>query len=174
EDKLVYERPDQPKWGVHGAVTDDGRYLVITLDDGTTSRRSRLLVQDLTQPNAKPTPLIDDFESRNFPIDNDGPVFYVRTDLSAPRSRVVAIDSRNPAKANWKEIVPQAADNLTGVSWVGDLLICDYLHDAHTQVKLFKPDGTFVREIPLPGLGTAGGFRGKRTDAETFYSFSSF
>jgi prolyl oligopeptidase len=174
EDTLVYERPDQPKWGINGGVTEDGKYLVISISDGTTSRRSRLFFQDLSQAGNKPQPLIDDFDSRNSPIGNDGPVFYVRTDLDAPRSRVVAIDGRNPAKSNWKEIIPQAADNLTSVSWVGDLLVGDYLHDAHTQIKIFKPDGTFVREVKLPGLGTAGGFNGKRTDTETFYSFSSF
>ncbi len=174
DDVLVYERPDNPKWGVTGEVTEDGRYLVIAISDGTTSRRSRIAVKDLDEPYGLPRDLIDNFDSRNFFIGNDGPVFYFRTDLDAPRSRVVAIDIRKPERAHWKEIVPQAAENLTAVSLVGNLFICDYLKDARTQVKLYTPDGALVREVRLPGLGTAAGFHGKRNDTETFYSFSSF
>jgi prolyl oligopeptidase len=174
EDVLVYERPDQPKWEIQGAVTDDGRYLLVDISDGTTSGKSRVFFKDLTDPEAKLTPLIDDFDSRNSPIDNVGPVFYFQTDRDAPRGRVVAIDSRNPAKGNWKEVIPQAAEKLQGVSLVGGQLIADYLKDAHSQVKLFDLDGKPVRELELPGICTAGGFGGKRTDTETFYTVTSF
>jgi prolyl oligopeptidase len=173
DDVLVYQ-PAEAKWGVGGQVTEDGRYLVIDVSDGTTSRRTRVAVKDLTEPYGLPVDLIPDFDSRNALVGNDGPVFYFRTDLDAPRSRVVAIDLGNPGKEHWKGIIPQGPDNLIGVNLVGNLFVCDYLKDARTQVKMYTPAGRFVREVQFPGLGTASGFGGKRTDTETFYAFSSF
>jgi prolyl oligopeptidase len=161
EDVLVYERPDQPKWGVTGFVTDDGRYLVIYLSDGTTSRKNRVLYKDLQEPYGLPVPLIDDFDSVNSFIDNDGPRFYFKTDRGAPRGRVAAIDLRRPAAKDWKEIIPQEGGTLQGVNLVGNLLVASYLKDAKTQVKVYAPDGRFVREVELPGIGTAGGFGGR-------------
>jgi prolyl oligopeptidase len=172
EDTLVYERPDQPKWTIGGHVTDDGHYLIVLIGDGTTSRKLRYFYKDLTQPDAKLTPLIDNFDSRSRFIDNVGPVFYFLTDKDAPRKRVVALDIAKPDV--WKEIVPQAADSLEIVAIVGDQIIAEYLKDAHSQVKLFDMEGKPIRELELPGLVTASGFSGKRTDMETFYSVSSF
>src|SRR5207249_2633321 len=92
EDVLVYERPDQPRWSITGQVTDDGRYLIVEVGDGTTSRKNRVLFKDLNEPGAKFQPVIDNFDSRNSFIENAGPVFYIQTDLDAPRGKVVAID----------------------------------------------------------------------------------
>jgi prolyl oligopeptidase len=172
EDALVHERPDQPKWTIGGRVTDDGRYLLVSIGDGTTSRKLRSYYKDLTVPDSKLSPIIDNFESRNFFLDNVGPVFYFRTDKDAPRGRVVAIDIAKPEI--WKEIIPQAAENLEGVGIVGEQIIAEYLKDARSQVKLFEVDGKPIRELELPGLVTATGFAGKRTDMETFYGVSSF
>ncbi len=172
-DVLAYV-PADPKWGVGGTVTEDGRYLVIEVSDGTTSRKARVAYKDLEEPYGLPVDLIDNFENKWYFVGNDGPVFVFRTEADAPRGRVVAIDSRHPAKEHWKEIIPQTGDTLNAVSWVGNLLVCTYLHDAHTLIKVHAPDGRFVREVKLPGIGTAGGFHGKRTDTETFYTFMSF
>jgi prolyl oligopeptidase len=174
EDTLVYERPDQPKWSVTGQVTDDGRYLLVDLGDGTTSGKSRVLFKDLREPGAKLQALIDNFDSRNFFIDNIGSVFYFQTDRDAPRGRVVAIDPRQPDYQHWKEIIPQAQEKLQGTSLVGGQLIAQYLKDARSQVKLFDPAGKPVRELELPALCTAAGFGGKATDKETFYTVTSF
>ncbi len=103
-----------------------------------------------------------------------GTVFYFRTDLDAPRGRVIAIDTAKPERANWREIIPQTSDRLQGVTLVNDQLIADYLKDAHSHIKIFGRDGKAVREVELPGLGSAAGFGGKRKDTETFYSFTSF
>ncbi len=173
EDQLVYT-PGDPKWGVGGDVTDDGKYLVINVSDGTTSRKSRFAYKDLSAPDAKPVDLIPNFDNKYFFIDNDGPVFFFRTEWKAPRGQVIAIDTRNPAEANWKVIVPESKDTLQGVSLVGDRFICDYLQDAKTAVKVYHLDGKFERDVKLPGIGTASGFGGKRKYTETFYSFSSF
>jgi prolyl oligopeptidase len=173
EDVLVYRRPDHPEWIFMSHVSDDGRYLVITIAQGTDNRY-RVTYRDLNEPYAAPVDLIDNFENDYTFIDNDGPVFYFRTDYQAPRGRVIAIDTRNPAREHWKEIIPQAAENLTGVNMVGNQFVASYLKDAKTQVKLFAPDGAFVREVGLPGIGTAAGFGGRRSDTETFYTFSSY
>jgi prolyl oligopeptidase len=121
-----------------------------------------------------PTDLIDNFDNDYTFIDNDGPVFYFRTDFKAPNGRVIAIDTRRPDREHWKEIIPEARDKLESASIVGNQIIADYLKDAHTQVKLYTPDGQFLRELELPGIGTASGFGGKRTDTETFYQFASY
>lgn len=173
EDKLIYHRPDQKEWNFGGDVTKDGRYLVITSSQGTDPK-NRVLYQDLQTPDAPVVELLMEFDADYSFIDNDGPVFWFKTDLNAPRHRVIGIDTRNPARANWKEIIPQAAETLTGVSVLNHQFVCTYLKDARSQVKVFGLDGKFVREIALPGIGSVGGFAGKRQDTETFYSFTSF
>ena len=173
DDVLVYRRPDNPDWGFQTEVTEDGRYLVITIWKGTDDKY-RIVYKDLTEPYAMPVELITDFDNEYSLIGNDGPVLFFKTDLGAPKRRIIAIDTRHPERAAWKEIVPEADDVLTGVGLVGNQFIAEYLKDARSQVKLFAMDGRYLSELELPGIGSAGGFGGKRTDAETFYSFSSF
>jgi prolyl oligopeptidase len=173
EDQLVYNRPDHKDWGFGGSVTDDGRYLVISISQGT-ERENRVYYKDLQAQDSKVVALLDDFDAQYALIDNDGPVFWFFTDLDAPRGRVIAIDIRDPKRENWKEIISQAAETLQGVGCVGNLFVANYLKDAHTQIKMFDLTGKFVREVELPAIGSAGGFSGKRSDTETFYIFTSF
>jgi prolyl oligopeptidase len=173
DDVLVYHRPDQPKWSFGASVTEDGRYLILVTHVGT-AHKNRVTYKDLAEPYGLPVDLIDHFEDEYTFVGNDGPVFYFKTDLHAPRGRLIAIDTRKPAPADWKEIIPEAKETLTSIQFVGNLFVADYLKDARTQVKMYTPQGTLVREVEFPGLGSASGFGGKRTDTETFYSFSSF
>jgi prolyl oligopeptidase len=172
-DRLIYHRDDHKDWGFSGDVTDDGHYLIISIWQGT-DRKNRVFYQDLTQPDAKVVELLNEFDAQYQFIDNDGPVFWFRTDLAAPRGRVIAIDITQPERASWREIIPQAAETLTGASALNNSFVCSYLKDAHSQVKIFSLAGNFLREIELPGIGTAGGFGGKRADTETFFSFTGF
>jgi prolyl oligopeptidase len=174
DDTLVYERPDQPTWTVYGMVTDDGRYLVIEIGDGTTSRKTRVLYKDLADPAAKPVALIDDFDAVNDVIGNEGTTLYVRTDRDAPRGRIIGIDLREPAREHWQTVMPQGKATLELAHFVGGRLICEYLKDARSLVKLYKSDGTLVRELSLPGIGSARGFVGRSEDTDTFYTFDSF
>ena len=161
-DTLVYARPDQPEWGIHGSVTDDGKYLIITVGQGT-DRRNGVFYRDLYAGSDSPVvELLAPGDARYDVIDNDGTVFYVRTDKDASRRRVIAIDTAHPEPAQWREIIGEAPETLEGVSLFGDEFIVTYLQDAHTQIKVFGIDGTFKREIPLPGIGSAGGFGGRR------------
>jgi prolyl oligopeptidase len=173
DDVLVYRRPDHPDWGFQTHVTEDGRYLILTIWKGT-NHQYRITYKDLGEPYAMPVDLIEDFDNEYSFVGNDGPVFYFKTDLQAPKGRLIAIDTRKPEREHWKEIVPEAKENLSGVGLVGNLFVAHYLKDARTQIKLYDMEGAFVREVELPGIGTAGGFGGKRTDTDTFYVFSSF
>jgi prolyl oligopeptidase len=173
EDVLIYERKDQKEWGFSGDVTEDGRYLIINVWQGTDPR-NRLFYKDLEDKGSKVVELITELEAAYTFIGNDGPLFWLRTDLNATRGRIIAIDTRSPDRKNWKELVPQARETLENVSLVGDHFIATYLKDARTQVMLFDLKGKFVRELELPGIGTANGFVGKRKDTETFYAFTSF
>lgn len=173
EDVLIYHRPDQKEWGFGGGVSEDGHYLIISIWLGTDSK-NLVFFKDLTNPNAEVLELINQFEADYSFIDNDDSVFYFRTDLNAPRGRVIAIDTKNPAPENWREIIPQSAETLESVGVLNNQFVADYLKDAHSQIKIFDLKGTFIREVELPGLGSAGGFGGKRHDTETFYSYTSF
>jgi prolyl oligopeptidase len=174
EDKLIYERKDNPKWTVGGHVSEDGRWLIISTGDGTTSRKVRIAYQDLTDPAGKIVDLIDNHDNKFNFLGNDGGVFYFQTDYQAPKYQIIAIDTKNPDKKNWKTIIAEAKEPLDSADLVGNRFICSYLKDAKTAVKVYEVDGKFVRDVELPGIGTAAGFGGKRTDTETFYTFSSF
>ncbi|MBL8180499.1 MAG: S9 family peptidase [Blastocatellia bacterium] len=172
EDYVVYERPDNGDYFSSAEVSDDGNWLIIRVAKGT-ERMNMIYFKNLTMEKAPFIPLIDNLEnSWNF-LGNDGATFYFQTDKDAPRGRIV---SRNVLDRSmiWKEIVPQSADTLNGVSFINNQFVCNYLKDASTAIKIYNIDGTFVRDVKLPGIGSAGGFGGKRTDSETFYTYSSF
>ena len=171
DDVLVYKRPDEPTWGFGTRVTEDGQYLVIEIWKGT-DHKYRIVYKDLTEPYGMPVDLIDNFEREYSFIGNEGTIFFFQTDLDAPRKRIIAIDIRKPREI--REIVPQSSETLVGVDIVANMFVATYLKDAKTQVKMYSLDGGFVREVEFPGIGSAAGFGGKRTETETFYSFSSF
>ncbi len=178
QDRLVYERPDQPDWGMNAEVTDDGRYAVLNVWLGT-DRRNRLYYLDLKDPKRPKVTgdvvrLLDDFDASYGFVGNDGPVFYFLTDLDAPRKRMVAIDTRHPDRARWREVIPQGPDVLDGVQIVHDTFVANYMHDASSRLRLFALDGRFVKELELPTLGSIGGISGERKDDEMFYAFTSF
>lgn len=180
EDVLVYERPDQKEWGFGGDVTEDGRYLIISVWRGTDPT-NRVFYKDLKDPKrpalGKETPVVDllpEADAKYGFVGNDGPVFWFYTDKDAPRHKLIAIDIRKPDRASWRELIPQAAEALESVSVVGDRFFARYLKDAHAQVKLFALDGKPLGEVALPGIGSVSGFGGKRKDKETFYTFTGF
>src|SRR2546426_4177152 len=178
QDVLVYERPDQPDWGMNAEVTDDGRYAVLNVWLGT-DRRNRVYYLDLKdakrpQVTGEVVQLLDAFDASYAFVGNDGPVFYFLTDLDAPRKRVIAIDTRHPERARWREIIPQGSDVLDGVQIIHDTFVANYMHDASSRLRLFALDGRFVKDLPLPTLGSIGGISGERKDDEMFYAFTSF
>jgi prolyl oligopeptidase len=177
-DVLVYERPDQPDWGMNAEVTDDGRYAVLHVWLGT-DRRNRVYYLDLKDAKhprvvGDVVRLLDDFDASYAFVGNDGPVFYLLTDLDAPRKRVIAIDTRRPERARWREIIPQSADVLEGVQIIHDTFVAHYMHDASSRLRLIALDGRPVKDLALPTLGSIGAISGERKDDEMFYAFTSF
>lgn len=180
EDPLIYERPDHAKWGFSPRVTDDGRYLVISVRIGT-ERNNNIFVQDLgrrgkplgkgkTPP--KTTELLPKFTAHWEFIGNEGSTFWFLTDDQAPKGRVVAIDMARPGTP--KEIIGQSDDTLRGVKRVGGRFVASYLSDAHAKVRIFETSGAVAKDVSLPGIGSISGFSGEASDTETFYSYSSF
>src|SRR6266699_2530011 len=178
QDVLVYERPDQPDWGMNAEVTDDGRYAVLTVWLGT-DRRNRVYYRDLKDPRhpritGEVVRLLDDFDASYAFVGNDGPVFYFLTDLDAPRKRVIAIDTRHPERRRWRELIPQGQDVLEGVQIIHDTFVANYMHDASSRLRLFALDGRTLKDLELPTLGSIGSISGERKDDEMFYAFTSF
>ena len=178
-DQLVYEQPDQPDWGVTARVTEDGRYLILALWLGT-DRRNRVYYLDLGDPagpdlSGAPVKLLDDFDASYGFVANQGPVFYLRTDLDAPRGRLVAIDLARPERTAWREIIPHAAEVLESAVLVHGTFVTMYLEDAHSRLRLFAHDGVPTGEIPLPALGTAAELSAESEhDTELFFAFTTY
>jgi len=118
--------------------------------------------------------LLDDFDASYGFIGNDGPVFYFLTDLAAPRKRVLAIDTRRPDRARWREVIPQGEDVLEGVRIIHNMFVANYMHDAHSRLRLFALDGRPLKDIDLPTLGAVASISGERKDDEMFFAFTSF
>ncbi|MCH2201236.1 MAG: prolyl oligopeptidase family serine peptidase [Fuerstiella sp.] len=173
EDRTVYQRSDHPDWGFGISVSEDGKYLIISVWKGTDDRY-RIIVDDLTRSDEKPFELIDNFDYEYTYVGNNQSLLYFQTNRDAPRRRVIGIDLRHPEVDSWKEIIPQTANTLTGIDIVGGQFLAVYLEDAKTQVRQYSLDGKHVRNVELPGIGSASGFRGNSDHLESFYSFSSF
>jgi prolyl oligopeptidase len=171
QDELIYERKDHKDWLFNGTVTEDGAYLIINVSHGTDPK-NQIFYKDLLHPGGKVIELLNKEDATYEFVGNEGNVFWFRTNLAAPKARIVAIDAQTPEEI--KEIVPEGEDKLESVSLVGNRFVANYLKDAHSFVRLFEITGKDAGEISLPGLGTASGFTGKRKDNETFYSYTSF
>lgn len=182
DDVLIYEKPERKEWSFNCYVTEDSKYLVITVWQ-STDIKNLLFYQDLTIEDAPIVELISEFEAEYRLIDNDDNIFWFVTNFDAPKRRVIAIDINNPPSPSlvtgenqdkWQEIIPETTNTLRGVGTLNNQFVAFYLKDAHTQIKIFNLDGSSVRDINLPSIGSVGGFNGKRHETTTFYSYVSF
>ena len=153
DDELVYSTPAGTNWHGDSRVSDDGRFLVITINDGTAPQ-SQLHVLDLTDPAAELTPLIGDFDSIADLVSTRGSTFYLVTDYQAERKRLVAVTLDEPGRQHWTEIIGQGSDTLLAAYFYGGRFVCHYLRKAHSVLAVYEADGRFVREIPLPGYSS--------------------
>ncbi|MFN2572273.1 MAG: prolyl oligopeptidase family protein [Gemmatimonadales bacterium] len=177
-DRLVFEQPDHPDWGFSVEVSADGRYAVYTVWLGT-DRRNRVYYQDLGDAahprlDAPVVRLLDDFDASYGFVGNDGPTFYFQTDHSAPRGRIIAVDTRHPEQRAWHELVAQAPDVIEGSQIVHNTFVVRYLHDAYSQLRLFALSGRPAGAVALPTLGSIVQVSGEPRDSEMFYAFTSF
>jgi prolyl oligopeptidase len=177
QDALVYERKDLPAWIVNGSVTEDGRYLLVSMFEGAENRNS-LYYADLGRPmapqiSAPIRAVVGVNDAEYLPIGNRGPILYVRTDKDAPNRKVVAIDLRSPAPTEWKTIVPERREALEDVELIGGRIVAQYLVDVQSRLALFDLDGAQAGEIAVPGPGAVDTIRGREDAPEVWYSFSS-
>jgi len=173
QDVLVYERPDQPEWGFGSELSEDGRYLVINVWQGT-SPRNGLFYKDLRDRSLIIRELLPDFDAAYHFLANQDGVFYLKTDKGAPKGRVVAVDTALPESRHWRTVVTEAGETLESASVLNQQLVLVYLQDAANTVRLHSLDGNPLGEISLPGLGSVTGFSGRNSDTETWYTFDSY
>jgi len=172
EDILIYEDNEHPLRNVAADLTDDGRFLIISTTEGTSG--NELWVRDLAKERPAFKRLVEGFKTDPDLIDSYGDLLLVRTNQDAPNFKVVLIDPSQPDNNNWKIVIPEQQEVLQSVGTGGGYLFCSYLRDASTRVVQFTYTGKVVREINLPGLGTASGFGGKKNDKSFFYTFTSY
>ena len=173
KDVLVMQDKKNPRRGWDASVTDDEKYLVIAGWEGS-SDYNLLYYKDLSKKQSKIISLINKLEAQYSVIDNIGSKLLVETNFDAPNYKVVLIDTKRPAKKYWKTVIPETENPIRSVSFVDNKLIVSYLKDANTKVYLFDINGKQIAEVKLPGIGTASGFNGEKTDKEVFYTFTSF
>lgn len=171
-DKLIYERPEDGQKFVRADVTDDGKWLVINVGRGTAPM-NMVYLKDLSDANSAIFPVIDELVADYTYIANVGNIFYFRTDRNAPLGKVVSVNVKTSKKI-WKDVIAQKKEMLDGASMLDGKLVANYLKDAYTQVNIHDRNGRFMRNIQLPGIGTASGFDGRPEDKETFYTFATF
>ncbi|TWT82434.1 Prolyl endopeptidase precursor [Planctomycetes bacterium CA13] len=173
KDQLIFERPDEPKWGFMPAVTDDGDYLVIQNWKGSEPK-SQVFVKDLTDSNATVEPLITGFDAEYECVGSTNDVLYFVTDNEAPKRRVIAVTFGKHDRANWKEIVGESEDVLEVASLFGETFYLQYLKDAKSRVARYSIAGDYVDDLPLPGVGSVSGFGGRQDATETFFGFTNY
>ena len=172
-DKMILQRLDHPKWGFSPEVTDDGRYLVVQNWKGSEPK-AQIFIKDLRDPNSEVQALITGFDAEYEWIGSVEDTLYFVTDHEAPKRRLIAVDVNNSDRSAWKEVIAEDDDVIESVSLFGATLYRISLHDARGKVTRHKIDGTLIDELPLPGVGSVGGFGGRQDATETFFSFTNY
>jgi prolyl oligopeptidase len=177
-DAAVFRYPKEPTWGVGAQVSEDGRWLFATVGRGTDPE-NHLYVADLARPvapnvRAPLVPVDTTMEASFSPVGVVGTTAYVVTNLGAPKYRLVAVDLRAPARANWKTVIPETANTLTGAVLAGGRLLANYLVDVKEEVAIHALDGRKLGMLPLPGPGQVAGLSGRADSPEVFFGFTSY
>lgn len=170
EDKVIFGLNEKRRY-VGGGVSEDQQYLIITAANSTTG--NELYIKDLSNPNSTLETIVDNFNSNNYIIDNVGSKLYIVTNLNAPNQKIVTVDAKNAKPENWKDFIPQT-DYVLSPSTGGGYIFANYMKDAISQVVQYDYEGRAIREVKLPGVGSAGGFGGKKTEKELYFSFSNY
>ncbi|MGI4823715.1 MAG: prolyl oligopeptidase family serine peptidase [Janthinobacterium lividum] len=175
QDKLVYEDKTKALGFRIAGVTEDERFLCLSLTDSHADG-NQLLVRDLTDPKQANswTTVQSSYEFDTSVFGNIGGELLVYTNDHAPNFKVVRIDPKHPQPADWKVFIPEADTKLESVSQAAGYIMATYLRDASSQVKVYNEKGKYQQEVTLPAIGTAGGFGGRRTDKALYYAFTSF
>ena len=170
EDKVIFGA-DQKRRYVGGYVTEDNHYLVISAANSTYG--NELYIKDLTVANSPIITIVDNFNSDNQIIENEGTKLFIETDFNAPNKRVVSVDFSNPKPEKWKDFIKETKD-IISPSTGGGFFFANYTKDAVSFVQQYDYNGKLIREIKLPAVGTAAGFGGKKRDKILYYSFTNY
>lgn len=172
EDKVIFGATDEQKHRYVGAsVTEDDRYLLVSAAVSTSG--NKLFIKDLSQPDSGFVTIVDDTTSDIDLLDNQGETLYLVTNRNAPNRKVVKVSAKAPQPENWQDVIPET-ENVLRASTGAGFIFANYIVDAIAKVKQYDYDGKLVRDIELPGVGSVGGFGGKK-DAETLYfSFANY
>lgn len=170
DDKVIFGEGEKNRY-IGGSLTEDQRYLIITAANSTYG--NKLYIKDLSNPNSSIVTVVDNFATDNNVVDNKGTTLYILTDYNAANNRLVTVDAAKPQQANWKDLIAET-DNVLSVNSGGGYLFATYMKDAVSQVKQYDYAGKLVREIELPGFGSAGGFGGKKEEKTLYYSFTNY
>ncbi|KAA1162016.1 prolyl oligopeptidase family serine peptidase [Pseudoalteromonas distincta] len=171
-DSVVFGETDEQKHRYVGAdVTHDGRYLLISASTSTSG--NKLFIKDLTKENSEFVTVVGNTDSDTSVIDNEGSKLFLVTNLNAPNKKVVTVDASNPSPENWVDLIPETK-NVLNLTKGGDTFFANYMVDAISQVKQYNKKGELIREITLPGVGTARGFGGKKDQTTLYYSFTNY
>lgn len=171
EDQLIFGGAETPRRYIFGGVSEDHRYLVISAAVSTTG--NELYIKDLSDWSNEITPIVSDFENSHSIIDIVDDRILIYTNYEAPNYRLVEVPVDNLSKEHWKDVIP-GGNNVLSVSRAGGNLFASYLIDVQTVVRQYDMTGTFIREVELPSIGTAGGFSALRDETILYYSFTSF
>ena len=174
EDQLVYRRPDHPDWHFWVTPTDDGQYLVLSIERSTDPQNQVLVREASAAADAPFKELVGDFDNQFWFLGNEGTKFYFLTDLDAPTKRIVAMDIDQPGREHVTEIVAAREATLDGATILSGRLIGQYMVDVLSDVEVFDLSGNSLGKLELPGKGTADGFTGEQSDTETFFVFTSY
>lgn len=170
EDQVIFGNEQKRRY-VGGTVTEDDCYLVITAS--TSTYGNELYIKDLTKFNSPIVTIVDNFKSDNTIIENQGQKLFIETDWNAPNKRIVTVDINNPNPENWIDFIPET-DNVLSPSIGGGFFFANYMKDAVSVVKQYDYSGKLIREVQLPGIGTASGFSGKKQEKTLYYSFTNY
>jgi len=171
-DQLVVNDPVNAKRMFGAGLTDDKRFLFISKSEGTSG--NALDVKDLSKNNSSFVNLMESYEYDFNPVDNNGDDLFVLTNYNAPKYRLIKINTNQPAEANWVDVIPEKKDVLQSVRMIAGKLVANYMTDAHSKSEVYSYDGVLDHEVNLPGLGTVGGFSGKKEENIAYYSYTSF
>lgn len=172
EDEVVFGATDEEKHRyVGGYVTKDNNYLVVSASVSTSG--NKLFIQDLKNPNSEFVTIMAEDNSDTGILDNEGSKLYIVTNLDAPNRRVVTADVSNPTPENWVDFIPET-ENVLNIATAGKYFFANYMIDATSSVQQYDREAKLVREIKLPGVGTASGFGAKKEETELYYSFANY
>lgn len=172
DDKIIFGGiPAEKHRYVGGYTSEDGNYLFITA--ATSTSGNKLFLKDLTQPNSKLVTILDDTDSDTNVIDNNGSNLYMVTNRNAPNKKIVVADASNPTPENWKDLISETENVLT-TGTGGGYIFAEYMVDAISKVLQYDYEGNLVREVELPGVGSANGFGGKKDEKEFYFSFTNY